>query len=69
MNANLAPANSASWRFFKSRFRDDADCSDQRLQAGNEAVVERNRRGLEISLIAIGIVLAGLRLYIKKIES
>ena len=41
------------------------------LQAGKEAMVERNHRriGLGISLIAIGIVLAGLRLYIKKIES
>jgi predicted CXXCH cytochrome family protein len=41
------------------------------LQAGKEAMVERNRRraGLGISLIAIGMVLAGLWLYIKKIES
>src|SRR5208282_3902217 len=41
------------------------------LQAGKEAMVERNYRrfGLGISLIAIGMVLAGLRLYIKKIES
>ena len=41
------------------------------LQAGKEAMVERNRRrlGLGISLVAIGIVLAGLWLYIKKIES
>jgi hypothetical protein len=41
------------------------------LQAGKEAMVERNYRrlGFVISLIAIGIVLAGLRLYIKKIES
>jgi len=41
------------------------------LQAGKEAMVERNRRriGLGISLIAIGIVLAGLWLYVKKIES
>jgi hypothetical protein len=41
------------------------------LQAGNEAMVERNRRrvGLGISLIAVGIVMAGLWLYIKKIES
>ena len=41
------------------------------LQAGKEAMVERNYRrfGFGISLIAIGIVLAGLRLYIKKIES
>jgi hypothetical protein len=41
------------------------------LQAGKEAMVERDRRraGLGISLIAIGIALAGLWLYIKKIES
>jgi hypothetical protein len=41
------------------------------LQAGKEAMVERNRRrvGLGLSLIAIGIVLAGFRLYIKKIET
>ena len=41
------------------------------LQAGKEAMVERNYRrvGLGISLIAIGIALAGLWLYIRKIES
>lgn len=41
------------------------------LQAGEEAMVERNRRrvGLGMSLIAIGIVLVGLRLYVRKIES
>jgi len=41
------------------------------LQAGKQAMVERNyrRAGLGISLIAIGIVLAGLWLYTKKIES
>jgi hypothetical protein len=41
------------------------------LQAGKEAMIERDRRraGLGISLIAIGIALAGLWLYIKKIES
>ena len=41
------------------------------LQAGHQAMAERNYRrvGLGMSLIAIGIVLAGLRLYIKKIES
>jgi hypothetical protein len=41
------------------------------LQAGKEAMVERNYRrlGLGISLLAIGMVLAGLRLYIKKIET
>ncbi len=41
------------------------------LQAGQQAMAERNYRrvGLGMSLIAIGIVLAGLRLYIKKIES
>jgi len=41
------------------------------LQTGKEAMIERNHRraGLGISLIAIGMVLAGLWLYIKKIES
>jgi len=41
------------------------------LQVGKDAMVERNHRrvGLGISIIAIGMVLAGLRLYIKKIES
>jgi hypothetical protein len=40
------------------------------LEAGKKAMVERNHRrvGLGISLIAIGIVLAGLWLYVKKIE-
>ena len=40
-------------------------------QTGKEAMAERNYRrfGLRISLIAIGMVLAGLGLYIKKIES
>jgi Cytochrome c3 len=40
------------------------------LQAGQKAMAERNYRrvGLGISLVAIGIVLVGLRLYIKKIE-
>ena len=41
------------------------------LEAGKQAMVERNRRraGLGASLFAIGMVLVGLRLYIKKIES
>lgn len=41
------------------------------LQAGQKAMKERDYRrvGLGISLIAIGIVLTGLRLYIKQIES
>jgi len=41
------------------------------LQAGKDAMVERNYRrlGLGISLLAIGLVLSGLRLYRKKIES
>src|SRR5208282_25199 len=41
------------------------------LQAGQKAMAERNYRrvGLGMSLIAIGIVLVGLRLYIKRIES
>jgi hypothetical protein len=40
------------------------------VQAGKKAMVERNHRrtGLGVSLIAIGIVLAGLWLYINKIE-
>ena len=41
------------------------------LQAGQKAMTERNYRrvGLGVSLVAIGIMLVGLRLYIKKIES
>ncbi len=41
------------------------------LQAGNDAMVEHNHRraGLGVSLVTIGMVLAGLWLYIKKIES
>ena len=41
------------------------------LEAGQRAMVERNYRrvGLGISLVAIGMVLAGLWLYLKKIES
>ncbi|HET9839830.1 MAG TPA: hypothetical protein VFR84_16505, partial [Candidatus Angelobacter sp.] len=41
------------------------------LKAGQKAMAERNYRriGLGLSLIAIGIVLTGLRLYIRKIES
>ena len=40
------------------------------LQAGQKAMTERNYRrvGLAISLLAIGMVLVGLRLYMKKIE-
>jgi hypothetical protein len=43
----------------------------QDLQAGKQAMVERNYRrlGLGISLVAIALVLVGLRLYIKQIES
>ena len=41
------------------------------LQAGKQAMVERNYRrfGLAISLIAIALALLGLRLYIRQIES
>jgi hypothetical protein len=41
------------------------------LEAGQKAMLERNyrRAGLGMSLVAIGIVLVGLRLYIKRIES
>ncbi len=44
--------------------------ADADLKVGQDAMVERNRRrvGLAISLIAIGTVLAGLWLYIRKIE-
>jgi hypothetical protein len=51
--------------------QDGLKIAAKNLQAGKEAMVERNYRrlGFGISLIAIGIVLAGLRLYIKKIES
>lgn len=40
------------------------------LQAGKDAMLERNRRraGLGASLIAIGMVLVGLRMYVKKME-
>jgi len=40
------------------------------LEAGKKAMVERNHRrvGLAISIIAIGLVLGGLWLYIRKIE-
>jgi hypothetical protein len=41
------------------------------LQAGKDAMVERNQRriGLGMCLVAIAIMLAGLWLYIRKIES
>jgi len=44
--------------------------ADADLKVGQDAMVERNRRrvGLAISLIAIGMVLAGLWLYIRRIE-
>jgi predicted CXXCH cytochrome family protein len=44
--------------------------ADADLKVGQDAMVERNRRrvGLAISLIAIGMVLAGLWLCIRKIE-
>jgi hypothetical protein len=40
-------------------------------KAGQDAMVERNHRriGLGICLIAIGLMLVGLWLYIKKLES
>src|SRR6516162_1675872 len=41
------------------------------LQSGQKAMAERNYRrvGLGMSLVAIGVILVGLHLYIKKIES
>jgi hypothetical protein len=45
--------------------------ADQDLLAGRQAMVERNHRraGLGVSLIAIAMMVAGLWLYIGKIES
>lgn len=45
--------------------------ADKNYEAGKEALKERNYRryGLGLSLIAIGIVLAGLKMYLKQIES
>ena len=45
--------------------------ADADLRVGKDAMVERNHRriGLGICLIAIAIMLVGLRMYIKKIES
>jgi hypothetical protein len=44
--------------------------AEKNLEAGKQAMVERNRRraGLGVSLVSIGMVLVGLRLYIRKIE-
>jgi hypothetical protein len=41
------------------------------LQSGQKAMAERNYRrvGLGVSLVAIGVMVVGLHLYIKKIES
>ncbi len=45
--------------------------ANKNLQAGQQAMIERNHRrvGLGLSLFANGMVLAGLWLYIRKIES
>ena len=45
--------------------------ADANLKAGKDAMVERNHRriGLGVCLIAIAMMLAGLWLYIKKLES
>jgi hypothetical protein len=47
------------------------DAATKNLQAGQKAMAERNYRrvGLGVSLVAIGIMLVGFRLFIKKIES
>jgi hypothetical protein len=46
------------------------DIAHKNLQAGQNAMIERNRRrvGLAFSLVAIALMIAGLTLYIKKIE-
>ena len=45
--------------------------ADANLKAGKDAMIERNHRriGLGVCLIAIAIMLVGLWLYIKKLES
>jgi len=47
------------------------DIAAKNLQAGQKAMAERNYRrvGLGMSLVAIGLMLVGLRLYIRKTES
>ena len=47
------------------------DIAAKNLEVGQKAMAERNYRrvGLGMSLIAIGVALAGLWLYIKRIES
>jgi hypothetical protein len=47
------------------------DITAKNLHAGQKAMAERNYRrfGLGASIVAIGIMLVGLRLYIKKIET
>jgi hypothetical protein len=47
------------------------DVAGKDLQAGQKAMAERDYRrvGLGVSLVAIGMMLVGLRLFIKKIES
>jgi hypothetical protein len=47
------------------------DVAAKNLQAGQRAMAERNYRrvGLGVSLLAIAVMLVGIRLYIKKIES
>jgi hypothetical protein len=64
----LSSASSSAWQ---RGVLSSEKIAAQNLQAGNEAMVDRNhpRLGLGISLIAIWIRVAGLRLYIKKIES
>jgi hypothetical protein len=45
--------------------------AEKNYEAGKEALKERNYRryGLGLSLIAIAIVLTGLKMYLKQIES
>lgn len=47
------------------------DIAAKNLQAGQKAMAERNHRrvGLGMSLVAIGVMVVGLHLYIRKIES
>jgi hypothetical protein len=45
--------------------------ASKNLQAGKNSMIERNHRclGLGLSLVAIALMLGGLRLYIKRIEN
>ena len=55
----------------ESEIKPGLETAAKDYEAGKKAMAERNYRrvGLGISLVAIALVLVGLRLYIKRIES